>query len=265
MRRTFLLTVMFSLILAVFASQASAQRVDFTVRTSTGNDTLIVGMQGSIIFDINTNGVELSAIEQDMAFTFTNGNIVGVVEQAPSTTTAEFIFSPFTLAVMELPAFADGDHFTGAPVDSLRWGAANMFPPGLNGADEFARLTFTPLDTGVIVLDTFKITTVRNMTGTPHPHTWAGAKTIWVVSDCAVLLTGDVNIDGAYTSADIIVMVNSVFKGGSPPEPCPAAMDVNCDGVTSAADIIFMVNFVFKGGPPPCDICNDSPLGITCT
>jgi len=62
---------------------------------------------------------------------------------------------------------------------------------------------------------------------------------------------GDVNVSGAINSADIIYMVNSVFKRGAPPVCSPTAGDVNCNGVTNSADIIFLVNYVFKGGPAP--------------
>jgi len=70
----------------------------------------------------------------------------------------------------------------------------------------------------------------------------------WVAS---TVLTGDVNLDGKYTSADIIQMVNYVFKSAAPPDPVSLG-DVNCSGNVTSADIITMVNHVFKGGPPPC-------------
>lgn len=67
----------------------------------------------------------------------------------------------------------------------------------------------------------------------------------------AMTLPGDVNCDGSCTSADIIYMVNYIFKGGAPPD-VPGHADVNCDGSDTSADIISMVNFVFKSGNPPC-------------
>lgn len=81
--------------------------------------------------------------------------------------------------------------------------------------------------------------------------------------DCPIALTGDVNVNGTITSADIINLVNYVFKGGPPPLPCVAAGDVNCNGAVTSADIINLVNYVFKGGPPPCDGCT-SPLAGGC-
>lgn len=64
------------------------------------------------------------------------------------------------------------------------------------------------------------------------------------------LVPGDANNDGVVSSADIVVMVNYVFKGGVAPDPAALA-DLNADCVVSSADIIYAVNYVFKGGPAP--------------
>jgi parallel beta-helix repeat protein len=66
---------------------------------------------------------------------------------------------------------------------------------------------------------------------------------------------GDVNNNGAITSADIIYLVNYVFKGGPAPNPLWTA-DVNNNGAITSADIIYLVNYVFKGGPAP--VCGTS-------
>jgi hypothetical protein len=72
---------------------------------------------------------------------------------------------------------------------------------------------------------------------------------------CPVAMTGDVNVDGLLNSADIIALVNYVFKGGASPLPIPLAGDVDCSGVVTSSDIIYFVNHVFKSGPGPCDAC----------
>ena len=79
-----------------------------------------------------------------------------------------------------------------------------------------------------------------------------------VFGACAVALSGDVNLTGAITSADIIYLVGFVFKGGAAPLPCEASGDVNCSGAVTSADIIYLVGHVFKGGPVPCDACTSS-------
>jgi len=78
---------------------------------------------------------------------------------------------------------------------------------------------------------------------------------------CPITMTGDVNSSGTVSSADIISLVNFVFKGGAHPQPCDAAGDVNCSGSVSSADIIFLVNHVFKGAAAPCDACGSSLAG----
>lgn len=76
---------------------------------------------------------------------------------------------------------------------------------------------------------------------------------------CLVTRTGDVNVSGSLTSADIIYLVGFVFKGGIVPHPCVASGDVNCSGTVTSADIIYMVGHVFKSGPEPCDVCTIVP------
>jgi cysteine-rich repeat protein len=80
-----------------------------------------------------------------------------------------------------------------------------------------------------------------------------------VEGSCLVTNTGDINNNGVITSADIIALVNYVFKGGLRPQPCAAAGDVNCSGNVNSSDIIFLVNRVFKSGPAPCDVCTLVP------
>ena len=74
---------------------------------------------------------------------------------------------------------------------------------------------------------------------------------------CPVLITGDVNLSTTLTSADIIYMVNFVFKSSVAPMPVPEAADVDCSGAVTSADIIYMVNHVFKSAMAPCDVCTD--------
>ena len=76
---------------------------------------------------------------------------------------------------------------------------------------------------------------------------------------CVVTMTGDINLSGTVTSADIIALVGYIFRGGAHPLPCDAAGDVNCTGTVTSADIISLVNYVFKAGPPPCDVCDLIP------
>lgn len=63
---------------------------------------------------------------------------------------------------------------------------------------------------------------------------------------------GDANESGQITAADIVFLVNSVFKSGLSPACNGASGDVNCSGSITSSDIIYLVDFVFKSGLAPC-------------
>ncbi len=65
-------------------------------------------------------------------------------------------------------------------------------------------------------------------------------------------LLSDANFDGRHTSADIICLVNFMFRGGPQPLPVMMAGDANCDGRIDSADLIDLVNWHFKGQWQEC-------------
>lgn len=62
---------------------------------------------------------------------------------------------------------------------------------------------------------------------------------------------GDANGNGIINLADIIYLVNYVFKGDTAPNPVCLGDANNTGGSPNLSDIIFLVNFIFKGGPAP--------------
>jgi hypothetical protein len=63
-------------------------------------------------------------------------------------------------------------------------------------------------------------------------------------------LCGDLNGDTVINSADVVYLINYLFKGGPAPDPLWVG-DVNCDGIINSADVVYLINYLFKGGPPP--------------
>jgi len=80
-----------------------------------------------------------------------------------------------------------------------------------------------------------------------------GSGTDWDYATIKYLqfLCGDVNKDGVINSADVVYLINYLFKGGTAPDPIQTG-DVNLDGVVNSADVVYLINYLFKGGPPPC-------------
>ncbi len=64
-------------------------------------------------------------------------------------------------------------------------------------------------------------------------------------------LRGDANKDSKVSLADIVYLINYLFKFGPAPEPNQSG-DANCDGKVSLGDIVYLINYLFKFGPAPC-------------
>ncbi len=62
---------------------------------------------------------------------------------------------------------------------------------------------------------------------------------------------GDVNDDGVLDVADVIYLLNCLFKSGPPPNPLIVG-DCNCSGAVELGDVVFLLNYLFKAGPLPC-------------
>lgn len=149
----------------------------------------------------------------------------------------------------------DGDFQTqaapGAPVYYLNWYTVNS--GGVNKVDG------TTYDLGLSVGQA----AVGFVSGSQYRlgmGFWYGA----TGSGCPIAVSGDANNSGNISTADILVVVNFVFKAGPAPQPCAANGDVNCSGAVSTADILVLVNFVFKAGPAPCNICTIIPSQWSC-
>jgi hypothetical protein len=61
---------------------------------------------------------------------------------------------------------------------------------------------------------------------------------------------GDATGDGLVNVADIVYLVNYLYRGGSEPTPVEAG-DATCDGVVNVADVVYLVNYLYRGGDPP--------------
>jgi hypothetical protein len=65
-------------------------------------------------------------------------------------------------------------------------------------------------------------------------------------------LRGDVNSDGNISLADVITIVNGIFKPALFPPVSIDKGDVNCSGTVTLGDAIYLVNYILKSGPVPC-------------
>ena len=67
-------------------------------------------------------------------------------------------------------------------------------------------------------------------------------RSAWIAGD----VTGDLVVD----VADIIYLINYLYRFGPAPDP-PERGDVNQDGQVTLADIVYLINYLYRGGDPP--------------
>ena len=61
---------------------------------------------------------------------------------------------------------------------------------------------------------------------------------------------GDANSDSKITVADVVWLINYLFKGGPPPVPLIKG-DANGNGKVTVADVVFLISYLFRGGAAP--------------
>jgi uncharacterized delta-60 repeat protein len=64
------------------------------------------------------------------------------------------------------------------------------------------------------------------------------------------LIRGDANGDGVIDVADIVYLVNFLYRNGDPPTPVEAG-DTTCDGIVDVADVVRLISYLYRGGNPP--------------
>jgi hypothetical protein len=65
---------------------------------------------------------------------------------------------------------------------------------------------------------------------------------------------GDCTNDSVMDVADVVYLINYLFKGGTAPDPVCHG-DVNCSGLADIGDVILLINYLYKGGTAPCFGC----------
>jgi len=83
--------------------------------------------------------------------------------------------------------------------------------------------------------------------GTPHdPDSY---RFCFNVRRCD-FVRGDANGDGLIDLADIVHLVNYLYRNGDPPSPLESG-DADCDGIVDVADVVYLVNYLYRSGDPP--------------
>jgi hypothetical protein len=130
-----------------------------------------------------------------------------------------------------------GDAITLAPVNEAYvclWKGNEVYLTGYTGATGEATFDPSPSTEGIMYV-----------TVTKHNYLPCEQEV-----DVSAYLVGDANRDEIVDPADIVYLINYLFKDDPPPDPLDAG-DANCDGMVDPADAVFLINYLFKEGPAP--------------
>ena len=75
-----------------------------------------------------------------------------------------------------------------------------------------------------------------------------------ILSGTPDTLCGDADGSSHIDIADVVYMVNYIFRQGAPPQDTREG-DVDCDLRVTIADVVYLVNHIFRAGPNPCLGC----------
>lgn len=66
----------------------------------------------------------------------------------------------------------------------------------------------------------------------------------------APFICGDANGDSLITAADVVFLINYLFRGDSAPFPYEAG-DADCNGMVETGDVVYLLNYLYREGPAP--------------
>jgi hypothetical protein len=77
-----------------------------------------------------------------------------------------------------------------------------------------------------------------------------GDSAVGPVWSFSYIARGDCDGNGNINVADLLFLINYLFRAGSAPHPLEVA-DVDCDDFETINDVVFLINYLFKSGIPP--------------
>jgi len=74
-------------------------------------------------------------------------------------------------------------------------------------------------------------------------------------------ICADVNYDGAVNIADVLYLLDGVFKCAPAPQPICLG-DTNGDGKYNVGDAVYLLEYIFRGSLPPVPCYTDAAVNV---
>jgi bacillopeptidase F len=136
------------------------------------------------------------------------------------------------------------------------WSGTSMAGPHVAGVVALLRQADPDLDVDSIKQILINTAIDLGPTGEDNDYGWGIIDAYHAVLSVlpSTYVAGDANHDEVVDIADVIYLINYLFREGLPPDPVPAG-DPNDDCTVDIADVVFLINYLYRDGPVPQQGC----------
>jgi hypothetical protein len=220
-------------------SPALAQSpVVFDVGTSTGNDTLFVGIPGSIIFTVDPAGNKIQGLVFPFQLMFSAGNWIGPMSDAADGNALDNVFPSAAAAAAFASIAWNPNYGQGTDPDTLLYGFTSFGGP-YTTAGEAWRIDVTPTGEGTVRFDTVLLPPANQLAPIDPqarvlPFEWLGeGKVIYsITAPCVPGVCMGVTVEeSVYVFGDLVRgSINGFEPTGYEPSTYSLASAVNSNG-----------------------------------
>lgn len=136
------------------------------------------------------------------------------------------------------------------------WSGTSMAGPHVSGIVALMRQVNPDLEVETIKQILINTAVDLGPPGEENTYGWGivDAYAAVLAAQQTIYVPGDANRDGIVDVADVVFLLNCLFKDHECPNPL-AAGDANADCIVDVADVIYILNYLYKGGPVPQQGC----------
>ncbi len=136
------------------------------------------------------------------------------------------------------------------------WSGTSMAGPHVAGVVALMRQANPDLDVDSVKQILINTAVNLGVPGEDNTYGWGliDAYEAVLAAQQSPYVAGDANGDELVALADVVYLINYLYKGGPPPDPL-AAGDPNADCIIDIADVVYLLDYLYRGGPPPQPGC----------
>ncbi len=144
----------------------------------------------------------------------------------------------------------------GGGYEQYGWDGTSMAGPHVAGVVALMRQANPDLDVDSIKQILINTAVDLGVPGEDNTYGWGIIDAYQAVLAAieSAYVPGDANGDELVDLADLVYLINYLYRDGPSPDP-PAAGDPNADCIIDVADVVYLINYLYRDGSPPQHGC----------